>query len=32
MLGSVVETKWLTRGDAVEVEIESLGRASVVFE
>ena len=32
MLGSVVETKWLMRGDRVEVEIESLGRASVVFE
>ncbi len=32
MLGSVVETKWLARGDAVEVEIESLGQASVVFE
>ncbi len=32
MLGSVVETKWLTRGDVVEVEIESLGRASAVFE
>jgi len=32
MLGSVVETKWLTRGDVVEVEIESLGRARVIFE
>jgi 2-oxo-3-hexenedioate decarboxylase/2-keto-4-pentenoate hydratase len=32
MLGSVVETKWLTRGDVVEIEIESLGTASVVFE
>jgi len=32
MLGSVVETKWLTRGDVVEIEIESLGQASVVFE
>ncbi len=32
MLGSVVETKWLARGDVVEVEIESLGRASAVFE
>ncbi len=32
MLGSVVETKWLARGDVVEVEIESLGRARAVFE
>ncbi len=32
MLGSVVETKWLARGDEVEVEIESLGRARAVFE
>jgi len=32
MLGSVVETKWLARGDVVEIEIESLGQASVVFE
>jgi 2-oxo-3-hexenedioate decarboxylase/2-keto-4-pentenoate hydratase len=32
MLGSVVETQWLTRGDVVEIEIESLGTASVVFE
>jgi 2-oxo-3-hexenedioate decarboxylase/2-keto-4-pentenoate hydratase len=32
MLGSVVETKWLARGDVVEVEIENLGRASAVFE
>lgn len=32
MLGSVVETKWLARGDAVEVEIESLGTARAVFE
>lgn len=32
MLGSVVETKWLARGDAVEIEIESLGQASVAFE
>lgn len=32
MLGSVVETKWLTRGDVVEVIIESLGQASVTFE
>jgi len=32
MLGSVVETKWLTRGDVVEAQIENLGQASVVFE
>jgi 2-oxo-3-hexenedioate decarboxylase/2-keto-4-pentenoate hydratase len=32
MLGSVVETKWLARGDRVEVEIESLGTARAVFE
>ena len=32
MLGSVVETKWLARGDAVEVEIDSLGTARAVFE
>ncbi len=32
MLGSVVETRWLARGDVVEVEIESLGTARAVFE
>ncbi len=32
MLGSVVETKWLARGDVVEVEIEDLGTARAVFE
>ena len=32
MLGSVVETKWLARGDVVEIEIESLGTARAVFE
>ena len=31
MLGSVVETRWLARGDRVEVDIESLGTASAVF-
>ncbi len=31
MLGSVVETRWLARGDVVEVEIESLGTARAVF-
>ncbi len=32
MLGSVVETKWLARGDVVEVEVEGLGPARAVFE
>jgi 2-oxo-3-hexenedioate decarboxylase/2-keto-4-pentenoate hydratase len=32
MLGSVVETKWLTRGDVVEVDVERLGTARAVFE
>ncbi len=32
MLGSVVETRWLARGDVVEVEIEGLGTARAVFE
>jgi 2-keto-4-pentenoate hydratase len=32
LLGSVVETKWVTAGDLVEVEIEGLGRASCEFE
>ena len=32
MLGSVVETRWLARGDVVEVEIENLGTARAVFE
>ena len=32
MLGSVVETKWLARGDEVEVEVDGLGAARVVFE
>ncbi len=31
MLGSVVETQWLARGDVVEVEMESLGQARAVF-
>ena len=31
MLGSVVETKWLARGDVVEVELEGLGKARAVF-
>lgn len=32
MLGSVVETQWMSRGDEVEVEIEGLGGALVKFE
>jgi len=31
MLGSVVQTKWVKRGDIVDVEIEGLGKASVRF-
>ena len=31
MLGSVVQTKWVERGDVVEVEIADLGRASACF-
>jgi 2-oxo-3-hexenedioate decarboxylase/2-keto-4-pentenoate hydratase len=31
LLGSVVETKWVTAGDLVEVAIEGLGRASCAF-
>jgi 2-oxo-3-hexenedioate decarboxylase/2-keto-4-pentenoate hydratase len=30
--GSVVETKWVNRGDRVEMEIEGLGRVDAVFE
>jgi 2-keto-4-pentenoate hydratase len=30
--GSVVETKWLNRGDRVEMEVEGLGRVDAVFE
>jgi 2-oxo-3-hexenedioate decarboxylase/2-keto-4-pentenoate hydratase len=32
MLGSVVETRWLARGDSVEVDIEGLGTARALFE
>ena len=32
MLGSVVQTKWVERGDVVEVELEGLGRAVARFE
>jgi 2-keto-4-pentenoate hydratase len=31
LLGSVVETKWLARGDRVEIAIEGLGTASASF-
>ncbi len=31
MLGSVVQTKWVEKGDLIEVEIEGLGRASAHF-
>ncbi len=31
MLGSVVQTKWVAKGDAVAVEIEGLGAASACF-
>jgi 2-keto-4-pentenoate hydratase len=31
MLGSVVQTKWVTKGDLVSVEIEGLGATSVRF-
>jgi 2-keto-4-pentenoate hydratase len=32
MLGSVVQTTWVARGDLVVVEIEGLGKASARFE
>jgi len=31
LLGSVVQTRWVERGDVVEIEIEGLGRASCAF-
>ena len=31
MLGSVVQTKWVARGDVVQVELEGLGRAAAKF-
>jgi 2-keto-4-pentenoate hydratase len=31
MLGSVVQTNWVEKGDAVDVEIEGLGKASAQF-
>ncbi len=32
MLGSVVQTKWVSQGDVVEVELEGLGTAQAVFQ
>ena len=32
LLGSVVQTRWVERGDLVEIEIEGLGRASGAFD
>jgi 2-oxo-3-hexenedioate decarboxylase/2-keto-4-pentenoate hydratase len=31
LLGSVVQTRWVERGDLVEIEIAGLGRASGAF-
>jgi len=31
MLGSIVQTKWVSKGDVVAVEIEGLGKASASF-
>jgi 2-keto-4-pentenoate hydratase len=31
LLGSIVETKWVNKGDLVEIEIDKLGKASVEF-
>jgi 2-keto-4-pentenoate hydratase len=31
MLGSIVQTQWVSKGDKVEVEIEQLGKTSVIF-
>jgi hypothetical protein len=30
--GSVVATRWMSRGEAAEVEIEGLGRCTACFE
>jgi len=32
LLGSVVETRWVAKGDLVEIELEGLGRAACAFE
>jgi hypothetical protein len=31
MLGSIVQTKWVAKGDVVTVEIEGLGEAAARF-
>ena len=31
LLGSIVETKWVNKGDLVEIDIDKLGRASIEF-
>ena len=31
LLGSIVETKWVNKGDLVEIEIDKLGKASIEF-
>ena len=31
MLGSIVQSQWVSYGDKVEVEIEKLGKTSVTF-
>ena len=31
LLGSIVETKWVNKGDLVEIEIDELGKASIEF-
>jgi 2-keto-4-pentenoate hydratase len=32
LLGSLVQTVWVNKGDRVEIDVEHLGRASVLFE
>ncbi len=32
LLGSIVQTRWVEAGDRVEIEIEGLGRAGLLFE
>ncbi len=32
LLGSIVQTRWAEAGDLVEIEIEGLGKASILFE